>query len=110
MDNHPRLFYGCRLEEIGRLTPNDINIEQNIPYILIHPDESIGETVKNTASIRKVPIHSQLTRLSFLQFVDNARNKNQQYLFPTLFEPKTIKGKCTHNYSKWFGRYRKSIG
>lgn len=87
-----------------------MGIEQEVPYIFIHADESAGRTVKNLASVRKVPIHSQLIELGFVDFALSMKNTQQQQLFPSLFETKIIKGKCTHNYSKWFGRYLDSIG
>ena len=104
------IFTGARLEEIGRLAADDIRTEKNIAYIFIHEDESIGRTVKNSASIRKVPIHSELIKIGFMELAAEAKNAQQRYLFPSLFEAKIIKGKCTHNYSKWFGRYCDRIG
>ena len=40
------IYSGARLEEIGRLAPDDIGFEKGVPYIFIHEDASIGKTVK----------------------------------------------------------------
>ena len=66
--------------------------------------------LKNAASVRKVPIHSKLIELGFPALVSHAKETQKKCLFASLFEAKIIKGKCTHNYSKWFGRYCDRIG
>ena len=86
------IFTGARLEEIGRLAVDDIGTENDILYIFIHEDESIGRTVKNAASIRKIPIHSELIRLGFMVLVAEAKTAQRRCLFPSLFKPKLPRG------------------
>ena len=104
------LYTGARLEEIGRLAVDDISKEEGIDYMFIREDADTGRSVKNACSIRKVPIHSKLIELGVLNFVEQRQEEAHTTLFPSLFETKVIRGKCTHNFSKWFGRYLDKIG
>ena len=109
------LFSGARLEEIAQLRTSDIKQERNIWYIDI-AESSVDENkkglqthIKNEASIRKIPIHSQLIKFGFLDYFQKVLSKNNSRLFPDLLPDK--KGKISGNFSKWWGRYaRKVIG
>ena len=55
---------------------------------------------------RPVPIHVDLIKLGFLQFVEMQRRAGEHLLFPELRTDN--KGKRTGNWSKWFARYLRS--
>ena len=59
----PRLliYTGARLKEICQLRPQDVITEQGIPLLVIH-DAGERQSIKNTASIRKVPLHPAVQR------------------------------------------------
>lgn len=63
------LFTGARLEELGRLDVADIRDEDGIAFLAIHTMGE-GRSVKTRSARRKVPIHPELIRLGFLQYVE----------------------------------------
>lgn len=63
---------GARPNEIAQLRLKDIKQEGDITYIDIN-DEGDGQTVKTSSSKRKVPIHNDVIRLGFMDFVSLMR-------------------------------------
>src|ERR1700730_1720594 len=57
-----------------------------------------------------VPIHPELVRIGFIEFVENARRSGGQTarLFPKL--DRGSKGGFGEAFSKWFGRYKRALG
>jgi len=57
-----------------------------------------------------VPIHPELVRIGFLEFVEHVRRSGDQKarLFPKL--QKGSKGGFGEAFSKWFGRYKRALG
>jgi integrase len=80
----PLLLYytGARREELCKLRPDDIHGEAGIPHIWI--DFTEFGRIKNDHSVRPVPLHSELVRLGFLEFVVECRRRNYDVLFPEL--------------------------
>jgi integrase len=58
------MFSGARLEEIAALAKEDFGVEEGVQFM------RLTGRVKNTASRRKIPIHSQLIDLGFLRYVE----------------------------------------
>ena len=103
------LFTGARLEELCRVKRADYGEENGIHYLFIQPDEQHGHTLKTTCSRRRVPIHSRLLHhYGFLGYISEV--KNEEYLFPIINAGHAIKGKISHAFSKWYGRYLSSLG
>lgn len=74
------IYTGARAEELSQIAPADIAIGGAIPHIRVHAE---GEKkLKNTSSIRIVPIHARLLEMGFAAFV-KAR-ANGALLFSTL--------------------------
>ena len=105
------LFAGARLEEIGQLLVDDIRIESGINFFdfIEFDDEAetaglVGEEkdLKTAAARRRVPIHLILIELGFLRYVARMRAEKSRYVFPMLRE---YRGRRTHDWSKWWGRY-----
>jgi integrase len=69
--------------------------------------EGDGQHVKTTEGLREVPIHSELIRLGFLDYVAKVKQSNQDDLWPDL---PTRSGKPGGYFSHWFGIYRRSLG
>lgn len=111
---HVGLFTGARVNEICQLNPQvDIREEPetNIWYLDI-TDESAGhadvdKTVKTAGSKRRVPIHSKLIELGFLDYVDDLRKGGHVLLFPG-FEPKVRK--ASPEAAEWFIEFMRKIG
>lgn len=102
------LYYytGARREEVCKLLASDIREENGIPYVSI--DFTITGRLKNAQSVRRIPLHSELLRLGFLDFVEARRSithlainnlgNTDHELFPDL---RPTKGK---NYGGMFYR------
>jgi integrase len=106
------MFNGARQTELAGLTVADVQQEPatSTPLLYITAQASRGKRLKTKASRRVVPIHSQLVRLGFLQFVDDVRKRDGEkaFLFPLIAPDKGRGG--VKAYSKWFGRYLRAQG
>lgn len=80
------LFTGARREEIANLALADIRQEEGIHYFDIAPDGQRGRRLKNKSSKRRVPIHSELIILGFLDYVEARRNQGETMLFSKVTE------------------------
>lgn len=104
------LFTGARIEELCQLRLSDIrrDAESGIWYFDFNEHE--GKTLKNEASIRRVPLHDTLIDLGLLKY-RNAVAKDRfddDRLFPYL--PVTKFGHRSDSASKHFMRYLREIG
>ncbi|WP_412507225.1 tyrosine-type recombinase/integrase [Roseovarius sp. SYSU LYC5161] len=75
------MFTGARLNEVCQLCIADVQQDGDNTWFLNITDEGDdNKSVKSTAGRRKVPLHSELIRLGFLDFVDSRRHGTR--LFP----------------------------
>ena len=103
------LFTGARANEICQLSVSDVKSEtlrDGQTHFFDFNDETY-KSLKNDSSIRIVPIHSELIKLGFLEFVEGVKRSKSKRLFKDL---KEYRGKYNHSFSKWFTRYLKSSG
>jgi integrase len=100
------LYTGARVGELAQLRVCDVDTSGDCPVLSI-TDEGEGQSVKSEAGIRKVPIHSELIRLGFLDYVDAMRAVKEDRLWPAIT---TREGKPGGYFSHWFGIYRRSLG
>ncbi len=101
------LFVGARLEELGQLLIADVGVENRIPFIEVTdmPDDGDrvkAKSVKTDAGRRRVPLHSVLIRLGFLDYVAHQKARGFTTLFPAL---RRYRGRATKNWSRWWGRW-----
>lgn len=101
------LFNVCRREEAGQLAVADIQEEQGIPFLRINDDETLGQNLKNEGSRRRVPLHSCLVQLGFLDYVEQIKLAGHVRLFPTLTKGNSGYGDPV---GKWFGRLVTQLG
>jgi integrase len=101
------LFQVTRRKEAGQLAVCDIQEEAGIPFLRINDDEKLGQSLKNEGSRRRVPIHSSLIKLGFLEFVKKVKAAGHTRLFPSLT-------RGANGYSdpvgKFFGRLVRKVG
>jgi integrase len=72
----------------------------------IYADTDAGKRLKTTGSARTIPIHAELVRVGFLDFVESAREcGGDAWLFPTVSVAKGAKA-----WTKWFRRYLDRLG
>lgn len=77
------LFQFCRREEAGQLALKDIGEESGSPFLNI-TDEGEGQGLKNAGSKRRMPLHSSVIRLGFLEYVERMKADGHTRLFPQL--------------------------
>jgi integrase len=100
------LFQVCRCEEAAQLALKDIGEDNGIPFMNI---TNLGEdqSVKNDGSKRKLPIHSSLIALGFLDYVQTIRAEGHARLFPQL--PQRQNG-YSDAVGKFFARLLDKVG
>jgi hypothetical protein len=105
------LFHGLRLNETAQLYTEDVKKVAGIDYLAIRQEREDGskcdKRLKTKQSKRDVPLHPELKRIGFLQFVE-ARRKDHTSprLFPELSAGST--GYFSNSFSKWFARFLES--
>jgi integrase len=74
------MFTGARLNEICQLDIADVQQDGDTWFLNITDEGDDNKRIKSKAGRRKVPLHSELIRLGFLDFVNSRRNRTR--LFP----------------------------
>lgn len=74
------MFTGARLNEICQLDIADVQHNRDTWFLNITDEGEDTKSVKSKAGRRKVPLHPELIRLGFLDFVDSRKNGTR--LFP----------------------------
>ncbi|WP_082497560.1 DUF6538 domain-containing protein [Pseudorhodoferax sp. Leaf267] len=98
------LHSGARVSELAQLTVADIDPAGPVPMMSL-TDEGDGQQIKTAAGVRTVPIHSELVRLGFLDYVASVPPGGR--LWPAL---PLRKNKPGGYFSDWFGAYRNELG
>ncbi|CAM3446615.1 site-specific integrase [Parendozoicomonas haliclonae] len=92
------LYTGARIEEICQLNVSDIKKSDGGNWYIDINDEEAGKKLKTENAVRHVPIHPQLERAGFLEFVKSVQTEN---LF---VEGLSNRAKKSSNLSQWFNR------
>lgn len=105
------LFHGLRCNEAAQLYTEDVSEADGIPYFEIREERADGskcdKRLKTEQSKRRVPIHPELVRIGFLDFVaERRRDTTHPRLFPDL--PLGATGYFSNPFSKFFARFRKA--
>lgn len=103
------LFTGARQGEICQLMKRDIKNEkyfdndktEKFAWMFDITDMGERQKLKNQGSRRKIPVHSTLIKLGFIEYV---QRQADGMIFPLLLESKEFK-EIGSNWSKWFGRF-----
>ncbi|MFC7293280.1 tyrosine-type recombinase/integrase [Marinobacter aromaticivorans] len=91
---------GARLGEIAPMLGEDLVMVRDTQALHIREDHSMGRTVKNYSSIRRVPVHPYLKELGFTEY---ANRPAREPLFPSLWDR-------TGNKANRFSRKLKKLG
>ncbi|EGR0041021.1 tyrosine-type recombinase/integrase [Vibrio vulnificus] len=95
-----QVYQGCRPSEVCQLTTNDIQTIEGIPCITVSDSEA-DQRLKTSNASRIVPLHNQLIKEGFLEYVQERREQKQKQLFD--YKP--------HGENKdWSFRYRTNLG
>lgn len=100
------LFTGARLGELCQLRVIDVINEEGIDLLRL-TDEGELQSIKSDSGHRSVPLHSELVRLGFLDYVATIKATGADSLWPAL---RLREGKPSGFYSNWFGTYRRGLG
>jgi integrase len=89
------LYTGARINELAQLRPEDVTDAMRIT--------AKAGRLKNGASERRIPVHGELVRRGFLEYVDARRAAGAERIFD--FK----QGRDGHGQaaSRWYGRWRK---
>ncbi len=102
------LFTGMRLNECCQLLATDVVQNEAVWVIHIRPDNDRGKKLKTRNATRWVPVHPELVKLGFLDFVQARQAKGGNKLFPDLSV--SAKGYYSDPFQKWFRRFLTGIG
>ncbi|EGQ8536306.1 tyrosine-type recombinase/integrase [Vibrio parahaemolyticus] len=95
-----QLYQGCRPSEVCQLTTNDIQTIEGVPCITVSDSEA-DQRLKTSNAFRTIPLHRQLIKEGFLEYVQGRREQKQKQLFD--YKP--------HGENKdWSFRYRTNLG
>jgi integrase len=97
------LFGGMRQGEICQLGVADVRTIDGILCFDVSATDGDGKRLKTSASRRIVPVHPLLLRMGFASYIEQARRKNEQRLFPELMIDSV--GTYSGKFSKWFSRF-----
>lgn len=98
-------YTGARLTEIAQLWTDDIATEPGKEAFEFRADAQRDQKLKNSGSWRAVPMHPELIRLGFCDYVKSLPKGS---LFPHL--PKEGKNGAGGQFGKWFGTFKSAKG
>ena len=100
-------YSGARLNEICQLNVSDIQQADGI-WLMNLTNNTEDQSIKTPAGNRTVPLHPQILRLGFLDYVEMIENEKQRKLFPQLkkMESTGFGSRISH----WFARYLTKLG
>jgi integrase len=113
------LWTGMRLGEICQLKVADIRRIDDVWTIAVATDSALDlrsdkdvekhvVSRKSKAARRNIPIHEELIRIGFLEYVDARREANDAMLFPAI-KP-DCQGYLSGPFSKWFRNFLLKVG
>lgn len=102
------LFHGFRCNEVAQLYTEDVCEAEGISFFEIREERANGsecdKRLKTKQSKRRVPVHAEIIRMGFLDFVAERRcDDKHPRLFPEL--PQSATGYFSNPFSKWFARF-----
>lgn len=96
------LFSGARAEELGQLRVADVLRRDGHLYVRL-TDLGEDQELKTASSERIVPVHEELLRIGFENYVEAMRTRGEQRLFPQLKADR--RGNYTKMFSTWCNDY-----
>jgi integrase len=94
------LMTGARVNEIAQLLLSDVLADDGVYYLNLESDNESGKKLKNANARRKIPLHSKLISLGFIDYVNALKDAGYARLFPEL-KPHKTKG-YGRPVSAWF--------
>lgn len=101
------LHHGARLEEFADLYRRDVGREGGTWFLRI--TETEDRRLKTANAERVLPLHPELVKLGFLDYIQAKAPNPDDPLFPDL-EPQGKDRKRGPRFTRWFVEYRKAVG
>jgi integrase len=101
------LYAGARVSEVGQLALTDFTTVDGVPCLSI-TDDGEGQSIKNEASRRTIPIHPDLLALGLTERVEALRAEGETRLFPKV-KVGAVNG-AGNWLSKSFTRHIEAVG
>lgn len=101
-------FIGARIEELAQLRVADVQRVNGVWCVRIC-DLDNDQSVKNSGSFRRVPLHDSVVRCGFLAYVAAQAMAGAERVFPSLSNVNANKI-WSNSLGKWWGRYLDTIG
>lgn len=101
------IFHGGRLEEFADLRGRDVAEIDGVQALVFQ--EAEDRRLKNDNAVRTIPLHPEMVRLGFLEYVRETVRHPDDPLFPEL-EPQGADRKRGPRFTRFFVHYRRQIG
>ncbi|MCJ8148318.1 site-specific integrase [Shinella sedimenti] len=106
------LYSGARPAEIAQLAMSDVSEQDDTWIMNITETSDEGEedlkSVKTLGSRRVVPIHRELERLGFLEYLEETKKAGHTRVFPRAI--RNARGQMIAEFSREFSRYLTKLG
>jgi integrase len=100
------LWTGMRLNECCQLSVDDV-LQENGIWLIRVSDTQEDQRLKTPAASRTIPVHDELLRIGFSEFVVDRQKSSERRLFEEL--PMGGNGTYSDPFQKWFSRFLKSV-
>jgi integrase len=100
------LFHGVRLNEAAQLLVDDVEEVDGVTVIHVRPGP--GKKLKSDAARRYVPLHPEVRRMGFLDYVAEMRARGEARLFPEI--KADARGYYSDHFQKFFARFMRKCG
>lgn len=100
------LFSGLRINEICILSPNEVRELEGVLCFDLRKRDTVA--AKTVFARRIVPVHPELIRIGFAEYVEERRQNRDNTLWPELVKPKSIT--ITMKMSNFWYHHREQIG
>jgi integrase len=104
------LYTGARPSEVCQLWTDDLSVVGGHLIVEFREDLDRGTSLKNPASWRALPIHTELIRLGFRDYWEqvSASANGAGWLFPAV--PKSGANGAAGQFGQWFGEFKAAQG
>ncbi|EGU34614.1 tyrosine-type recombinase/integrase [Vibrio scophthalmi] len=100
-------YQGLRPSEACQLRTQDVLTNVHIPHLSI-TDKGNHQRLKNSYTIRRVPIHHRLIELGFIEYVNERQTSRRTQLFD--YKPSGLNDDWSRQYCTQFGSLLTQIG
>jgi integrase len=101
-------YTGVRREEACKFRPADFELDCEVPYLRVEATET--GRIKNAQSKRNLPLHPELLRLGFVEYIREAIRRGYEVLFPELTSTNAVETYGDQFYDLCWTHMRKHGG